>query len=373
MLTSTQPSLKPTGWPDGADPPALRTPNTAPPAVGRGGDVVWVSPIKFGEVTKDGPAGSLPAVSSHTALSSLGSLTLSQSFSSLALPPAPTKIFVRSSVYGRITLDGLEPNTTIGKLKEKLNELLKLPPFKAIHLSSWGMPLAEEKCTLRDCKLRTGSQLDFRTSIVIPSEDRVLERVRVVCTALVTRTIPVSKHTTGLELKQRIHQNLNCGEHEWYNKEGARISVTGGTLLATSNVAADAKAETAALRLGDEFVSTIPHLGEMGKGKPVSVINARKGTGPVSVLDTNVVTIASSLTTDKQRLTFRGVDIPDAATLYSLGCRNDDSIMLEFESPVVPPILTLLRTPDTGKASGKKGKGGAKGGGKGGGKGKKKK
>ena len=42
--------------------------------------------------------------------------------------------------------------------------------------------------------------------------------------------------------------------------------------------------------------------------------------------------------------------------LFSLGVRNDDTLMLEFASPAMPPTLKLLRTPDPPKAA--KGKGG---------------
>ena len=66
---------------------------------------------------------------------------------------------------------------------------------------------------------------------------------------------------------------------------------------------------------------------------------------------------------EKQKLSFHGVEIHDLALLYGLGCRDDDAIQLEFESPTVPPVLALLRTPDKPK-EGKKSKGGGKKGGK---------
>ena len=75
--------------------------------------------------------------------------------------------------------------------------------------------------------------------------------------------------------------------------------------------------------------------------------------------DVNLVQV--HLPSDKQRLTFRGMDAPDTAMLWALGVRQDDCISLEFESPCEPPVLKLLRAPVMPKAKGgKKGKGGGK-------------
>ena len=64
----------------------------------------------------------------------------------------------------------------------------------------------------------------------------------------------------------------------------------------------------------------------------------------------------------EQTLSWHGVKREDEETLWALGCRTDDTIMLEFLSPTEPPILKILRAPDKpGKAKGdKKGKKGGK-------------
>ena len=85
---------------------------------------------------------------------------------------------------------------------------------------------------------------------------------------------------------------------------------------------------------------------------------------PINVIDTNLVQL--QLPAEKQKLCLHGVEVTDTTSLWALGCRTDDAVELEFESPVMPPILALLRAPEKPKAE-KKGKG------KGGGKGKKKK
>ena len=331
--------------------------------LGRTCEVVWVNPIGF--THREPLAGVDPSLSGKLLAMPRGDGDgPSQQGGVDELTPPPTKVVVRSPVHGRIVFDNLEPDTTLGWLKAVLRDRLVLPPIREVHLSTWGNELEHEWRTLQQCKIKTNGLIDMRTSLVEPDFDRPLERVRVASTALETRTLAVGKQSTVLELKEKIRMHLAGGEHEWYDKEGARTSVMGVTLLATANVKGEEKAETKDIRLGEELVSTVPHLGEMGKGKPVSVIRARRGGPPFNVLDSNVV--ALQLPAEQQKLSFRGVEMTnDAATLFALGCRNDDVVELEFVSPVCPPVLTLLRAPDKPKE--KKGKGGK------GGKGKKKK
>ena len=130
-------------------------------------------------------------------------------------------------------------------------------------------------------------------------------------------------------------------------------------MLSTTKVAADDKLGVVAQTLGEEFVTSAPMQGEMGKGKPISVIRARQGGEPVLVNDMNVAPVL--LPPEKQRITFRGMDAQDHALLWDLGVRQDDCVSLEFESPCEPPVLKILRAPVMPKAKGgKKGKGGGK-------------
>ena len=275
-----------------------------------------------------------------------------------ALPPAPTALHVRCAPpYGTLTFSGLEEDTTVGWLKEQLAERLELPPSKKVHLSHWGAELTDDWKTLQDLRLREGSQVSMRTSLCDPGL-RPLERVRVTCTALQTRSVVVdAKATTGLELKRSIQAQLMTGERAFYDKAGVRTVVTGTTVLCAVAQAADEKTETPELRLGEEFISTLPILGE-AKGKGVSVMRVQKGGDPFTINDNMFSTLL--LPPEKQRLSFRGVDVPDDALLWELGVRQDDPIQLEFESPLMPAVLQLLRAPEKPKAAKKGGKGGKK-------------
>lgn len=66
-----------------------------------------------------------------------------------------------------------------------------------------------------------------------------------------------------------------------------------------------------------------------------------------------------TLPPEKQRLSFRGVELRDGDSLYALGCRTDDAIDLEFESPSTPEPLRIVREPAAEKPA-KKEKGGDK-------------
>jgi hypothetical protein len=270
----------------------------------------------------------------------------------------PTKLVVRCLVYGRCVFEGLPSDTTVRDLKTQLADRLVLPPDRKITLSHWGKELNEEWRTLADYRLSNSSQLDMRTSYCERSIPDRLGRVRISCTALETRTIAVeAKTTNGLDLKNRIQAMLLSGEHVFYDKEGAPTAVSGGTLLSLVSQNADEKTGTAAMRLGEEFITTAPIQGEFGKGKPVSAIRVQRGGAPILISDTSVALL--QLPPEKQRLSFRGVDISDTTLLYDLGVRQDDCITLEFESPTMPPVLQLLRAPPKPGKEGKS-KGGKK-------------
>ena len=309
--------------------------------VGRTREIMWYNPTKLD------PSGSIATPRHATQEGPLVGHIVEE------FPP-PSKLFVRSAVYGKITLDDLEPNTTLFLLKEQIRNRVALPPTKTVELTTWGLQLVDDWKTLQECRLKNNGQLDMRTALAQVASHG-LERVRVVSTAIETRIVNVDMRTKGIDLKNKIHQALVCAEHAWYDKDGVRTAVAGVTLLATASLPANEAAALGAIRLGEELISTIPHLGEMGKGKPISVIRARKGGAPFNVNDTTVA--ALTLLPEKQKISFRGVEVQDATMLWALGCRSDDVIELEFESPAVPPILTLLRTPDKpkeGKKGGKK-------------------
>lgn len=268
--------------------------------------------------------------------------------------PPPTKVFVRSSSAipgksGTMTFDKLEGGTTLGALKQLITERHLLTPDKALHLSHWGIDLDGDFCTLQDFKLKTGCTLDMRTVIAPWRAAAALERVRVKCTAIEIRVLAVDSKTTGEDLKDKIYAALYNAEHEWYNANGERRAVTGATVLASTNVAADEKAGTAAAEHGEEFITAEP-LGreEFGKGKVASVVRASRGGPPVQINDIDLVVLY--LPPEKQRLSYRGVDIKDSDVLSELGVQHDETICLEFISPCIPHNLSIVRAENPGRA-----------------------
>ena len=313
-------------------------------------DVVW-------------PSASISSLHASTSDPRLGSTTAFDASGALVeVLPAPTQLLIRSPIHGNLTFDNLAAEETVGALKQKVIERLRMPPSRQVHLSSWGLDLPDDQ-TLRQCRLKTNSMLDMRVALVRVDDSvrTTLERVRVMSTALETQLFCVDRSTTTLDLKRKIESHLARGEHEWFNSKGERTTAFGTTVLAASAQKADEKAGTSQVSLGEQLVTTTPYAGE-GKGKPINVFRVRKGQ-PALVNDNSVVPLA--LPPEKQTLSFAGRQISDEATLWAMGVRQDDAIMLEFASPVMPPILQVLRAPDKPKGE-KKGKGG-------GGKGKKKK
>ena len=137
---------------------------------------------------------------------------------SLETIPAPSRILVRSSVHGTLTMDNLRESTTVGSLKKLIAERLMLPPTRLIHLESWGSELSDH-LSLQECKLKTNSMLNMRISLGVSClSGESLDRVRVSSTALETQRFVVGSSITGLELKQKIQEHLSRGTYEWYNK-----------------------------------------------------------------------------------------------------------------------------------------------------------
>ena len=316
--------------------------------LGRTSDIVWMSKTLLPD---DEQSRSAVALARAASLPQIGGIK--------ELIPYPTKVKIRSSVHGQLVLDDLTEDTTLGMLKQTLVDRLKLGPERVVHLSHWGADLECLTQTLQELKLKEGCTLEMRTSLGLRPLALDLERVRVACTALETRTVAVDRRDTVLDLKEMIQRMLMSHEYEWYDKNGVRTTALGATLLSVAKVAGDDKSGVVDQSLGEEFITSAPMQGEMGKGKPISVVRARKGGAPVLINDTNVVQLL--LPPEKQRITFRGMDVPDHACLWDLGVRQDDLINLEFESPCEPPVLKILRAPSMPKAKGgKKGKGGKK-------------
>lgn len=276
---------------------------------------------------------------------------------------APTRVYVKngagSSNSAQVLVVRLDqPATdTVGWLKERLTERLMLRPGRSIVLSSWGRELADDNAPLSQCRLQTNAMIDLRLVLCMPDPSRGLQRVRITSTALKTRQLAVDERTTVEELKLRLEAVLLKGEHEWYDLEGQVTRVRGATLLAVAAVAADERAGTASLRQGEEVIGL-----STGDGKKGGYTVRRAATGKaVVVTESNLALL--ELPPARQTLLFRGRRLGDAEVLLAAGVQHDDELALEFESPVMPAPLALLRAPappkkEKGAKGAKEGKGG---------------
>lgn len=270
------------------------------------------------------------------------------------LVDAPKTVLIRSPLHGIHTFDSLPEEATVAQLMHSVAERLRLAPGRQVQLSSWGNDLPEHR-TLSQCRLKTNSVLDMR--VMLSKGDgflrSTLERVRVINTALETQLMTVDDTTTAMDLKLKMAAQLARGEHEWYSSKGERSSAYGTTVLVAAAAKADEKAGTSNVSVGEQLVTTTPFSGE-GKGKPINCVRAKNGR-PACVQDNNVVPL--DLLSAEPKLSFGGRPLADESVLWACGVRQDDTIMLEFKSPVMPAVLQLLRAPEKPKGE-KKGKGG---------------
>jgi len=105
----------------------------------------------------------------------------------------------------------------------------------------------------------------------------------------------------------------------------------------------EGQACTSALEKGEELVVE-PSQASVLKLAKGSAAARRRVTGQrADVAEPQVMFVA--LTPETITLSWRGVPIADEETLWDLGLRDDDAVALEFESPVVPDQLRILRSP----------------------------
>lgn len=187
---------------------------------------VWTSPITFeGTELPPRPSTSAPRIAVYSRLGrhrATAAPSITNTFTTLDHGwklPAPSSLIVRCSLFGTLTIDGLDAETTVARLKAIIADRICLLPSRSLHLSYWGRELSD-LMTLTECKLRNKCTIDMRLSLIrLGAVPRTrLDRVRVACTALETRMIPVDSTTTVLEVKERIAADLRQGQHEWYTK-----------------------------------------------------------------------------------------------------------------------------------------------------------
>ena len=258
----------------------------------------------------------------------------------------------------------LLPGCTVGDLRELVRSVLLPGPYTQIILESWGRPLEDAEKTLREYQVNDDAKvmvlLVERNGGASPGDDRGLRRLRVRCSCLQLRSIEVDAKCKGADLKSIVEKCLGRGQYEWWDADGNRIKSNNATTLLALEAKAAEEGGTDAVELGEELIIDSSQALSLRGGKGSAT--ARRMISGTTCTVTEAMVAFLDLKCDKMTLSYGGNVIQDTDSLWSLGCRTDDLIDLEFESPCVPPILTLLRSEDAPKA--------AKGGG---GKGKKKK
>ena len=277
-------------------------------------------------------------------------------------PPPLTKLQVWNPVYGALIFENLptpnpeegERGLTVGDLKRMVYERLLLPPTLTLTLSAYGRVL-EDQSTLEAVGLANGCKLDLSTTLR-RNPHQSLHRVRVNSTALRTRQLAADASTTVLDLKHAFSSSLANSEHVWFTKEGLCIRRAGTTILANATHKADEKAGTSAVSMGEEIICPNMIVMRGGKGGGCTCFKVQNGR-PIQVVEAMIVELI--VPPDQMWLSWRGRCMQDHELLFEVGVRTDDEVVLEFVSPVSPPVLTLLRKPaEAPKAKGgKKGKG----------------
>lgn len=259
---------------------------------------------------------------------------------------------------------GLPPDARIEDLRKNVEIYLKPGPHTHLIIEHHGKMLLPEQ-TLVECCLQDDAKLSVRLVERRPTGDRGLRRLRVSCSALTTRSIEIEQvGIRGAQFKELLEQCLGrpgangpAGTYDFWDSEGQLKRIVGGqTVLAVADAAA-VEDGTSEVTLGEELIMDSFQSSSLRGGKG-TVTAIRMATGKPAVISAEMVAFLDLKPPD-MRLTFGGVDIKDNDALYALGCRTDDIVHLEFESPTVPPILTLLRAPPSEKPA-KKEKSGKK-------------
>ena len=266
---------------------------------------------------------------------------------------SPIQLYISSPLARQslLVFNEVPPELSVAGLKRLIYERLLLTPHHALHLSSWGR-MMDDQHTLGYYRLPSNARLQLHISPARADPERGLRRVRVVSTALRTRQFDVDATTTVLHLKQRVEEAMRCSEQVWYTSDGYCMRRVGATALVSTSAKPDVKLGTSAVRLGEELlIQDVSKL--IGKGA-ASAFRALSGR-PILVEEKLLVLL--ELPVAMQQLSFRGRLLADEELLWTAGVRNDDAIILEFTSPVMPKPLLLLRAPPAIKAARMGGKG----------------
>ena len=254
----------------------------------------------------------------------------------------------------------------IADMKRIIYERVRLSPSFRIELYLHGLPLNDHLSLMDELRLAKDTTFDMKLTRVAPwlLLSRGLGRVRVNCPLLHTRAFPVDETTTVLDLKRAYCAALEEGDHTWFTADGVCVRRTGTTVLTLAKAKADPKAGTSALVVADELLIE-GGMGALAGGKGAALAYRIANGSPVMVVESQVVPLSEEVMVPETKvlkeetvettmwINWGGRTLGDDFVLHAVGVRTDDTVTLEFLSPVLPKKLLTLRLPDKPKKGGK--------------------
>jgi len=248
-----------------------------------------------------------------------------------------------------MVFSGLAPGCTVGELRELVRSQLLPGPHTSIVLESWGCVLEDEAKTLFEYSIKDDSKLQVRL-VERPAayEGRGLSRLRISCSALEMRAVDVAPNSSGADLKRTIESTLARGQYEWWDANGDSIRISNGaTIVVAEARPEDEAAGTSMVTLGEELIVDGSQASVLRAGKGVAkAVRMVSGTA-CYVVEPMVAFL--NLPAEMMTVSVGGTPLLDTDSLWALGCRTDDDVTLEFESPALPDILKLMRGPEPEK------------------------
>lgn len=285
-------------------------------------------------------------------------------------PPAPRTVDAAAAddddQVARATASASNCRLRIADLKRLIYERVRLSPSFRIELYLHGLPLNDHLSLMDELRLAKDTTFDMKLTRVAPwlLLSRGLGRVRVNCPLLHTRAFPVDETTTVLDLKRAYCASLQQGEHTWFTADGVCVRRAGTTVLTLAKAKADPKAGTSALVVADELLIE-GGMGALVGGKGAALAYRITNGSPVTVVESQVVALSEEVMVPETKvlkgdtvettmwINWGGRTLGDDFALHAVGVRTDDTVTLEFLSPVLPKKLLTLRLPDKPKKGGK--------------------
>jgi len=277
--------------------------------------------------------------------------------------------FATMFVFGELVAD-----TTVGELVRRIRNQLLPGPSTVIRLEHWGEELDDAR-TLISYKISEDSRLALRLSERTQEPDsRGLTRLRLTSTVLRTRALEVEPGFTGFDLKQRVCAMVDGFNQTWWTHGischgtstlgpccGKAVSVCNAiTMMSVAEgggEVVEGGVQTASLKKGEEVLMEPDQIFILRNAKGTAISRRVASGAQADVAESQLVEL--TLLPEAITLSWRGIIIKDSASLWDLGLRQDDMVALEFEPPVMPDQLRILRSPAPEKKKGGK-KGGKK-------------